>query len=323
MEFNFDDKSLTDPFHSENDLSLEEENSFELYHRNDLGSPRCDSKLLYDNEEDDLKPKDIPNLTQINDFVCFDNNLIDGKILEPLITGNVVSNGNKETPKQVNLINKATTISSNKSNSNSDCNSEFNSNPSIEIKTKTKANSFLGRKTKAERGKGEHSKYKEDNKVRKVKSYYLKFINEKANASLSPGHRKFLKIHPKVNENLNKKYNDELMKTKIEDIYSKNPINGRYSKKGINKDYNAVLVKEIYEKNEEKNVMQILKLTYIQFFDIFRKRYINKFKKDVLAKEIKNGEKEKDAKEYVEQLVKLIFGYEDWFKKKTPRTPRK
>ncbi len=218
MEFNFDDKSLTDPFHSENDLSLEEENSFELYHRNDLGSPRCDSKLLYDNEEDDLKPKDIPNLTQINDFVCFDNNLIDGKILEPLITGNVVSNGNKETPKQVNLINKATTISSNKSNSNSDCNSEFNSNPNIEIKTKTKANSFLGRKTKAERGKGEHSKYKEDNKVRKVKSYYLKFINEKVNASLSPGHRKFLKIHPKVNENLNKKYNDELMKTKIEDM---------------------------------------------------------------------------------------------------------
>ena len=144
MEFNFDDKSLTDPFHSENDLSLEEENSFELYHRNDLGSPRCDSKLLYDNEEDDLKPKDIPNLTQINDFVCFDNNLIDGKILEPLITGNVVSNGNKETPKQVNLINKATTISSNKSNSNSDFYSEFNSNPSIEIKTKTKANSFLG-----------------------------------------------------------------------------------------------------------------------------------------------------------------------------------
>ena len=142
MEFNFDDKSLTDPFHSENDLSLEEENSFELYHRNDLGSPRCDSKLLYDNEEDDLKPKDIPNLTQINDFVCFDNNLIDGKILEPLITGNVVSNVNKETPKQVNLINKATTISSNKSNSNSDCNSESNSNPSIEIKTKTKANSF-------------------------------------------------------------------------------------------------------------------------------------------------------------------------------------
>ena len=46
------------------------------------------------------------------------------------------------------------------------------------------------------------------------------------------------------------------METKIEDIYSKNPINGRYSKKGINKDYNAVLVKEIYEKNEEKNVMQ-------------------------------------------------------------------
>ena len=70
--------------------------------------------------------------------------MIDGKILEPLITGNVVSNVNKETPKQVNLINKATTTS-NKSNSNSDFYSEFNSNPSIEIKTKTKANSKYGK----------------------------------------------------------------------------------------------------------------------------------------------------------------------------------
>ena len=50
-----------------------------------------------------------------------------------------------------------------------------------------------------------------------------------------------------------------------------------------------------------------MNLTYIQFFDIFRKRYINKFKKDVLAKEIKNGEEENDAKKYMGNWLSLYL----------------
>ena len=159
--------------------------------------------------------------------------------------------------------------------------------------------------------------------MRRIKSYFLRFILEKTNSSLSPGHKKFLKIKPEVNENLNKRYNDELMKTKIKNIYTQNPINGRYSKKGISKYYNADLVKEIYEKNEEKNAMKILDSTYIQFFDVFRKYHIDRFKNDILKKETKNGEEEKEAEDYVDQLVKLIFNYEEWFEKKTPRSHKK
>ena len=133
----------------------------------------------------------------------------------------------------------------------------------------------------------------------------------------------FLKINPDVNENLNKKYNDELNKTKIRDIYRLNSINGRYSKKGISKDYNADLVREIYEKKEEKSAMKILDSTYIEYFDVFRKNHINRFKSDVLKKEMKNGEDEKVAKSYVDQLAKLVYGYEDWFEKKVPRSHKK
>ena len=217
------------------------------------------------------------------------------------------------------------------------------SNSSLEVKSKTKDNTLLGNKRKRnkEKGKnnaslgriskegkkkgkkGEHSKFKEDNEIRKIKSYYLKFITEKTNSSLSPGHKRFLKINPDVNENLNKKYNDDLNKTKIRDIYKLNSINGRYSKKGISKDYNADLVREIYEKNEEKSAMKILDSTYIEYFDVFRKNHINRFKSDVLEKEMKNGEDEKVAKSYVDELAKLVYGYEDWFEKKVPRSHKK
>ena len=49
------------------------------------------------------------------------------------------------------------------------------------------------------------------------------------NSSLSLGHKKFLKIDPKVNENLKADYNVELMEKPLKIIFEENPINGRYS----------------------------------------------------------------------------------------------
>jgi len=308
--------SFLDSFGGEEELPLEEniQDPFDQYHKHEM-TLNYFSRSLNENEEDELKPKNIPNLTQFNDFISYENDFPDRKQLEPIITGNTITKGKNETPNQIYPKNKGTTDTSNKSNSIS--------NTSFEAKTKNKKNTLLGRKRKEEKGKGEHSKFKDDNKMRRIKSYFLRFILEKTNSSLSPGHKKFLKIKPEVNENLNKRYNDELMKTKIKNIYTQNPINGRYSKKGISKYYNADLVKEIYEKNEEKNAMKILDSTYIQFFDVFRKYHIDRFKNDILKKETKNGEEEKEAEDYVDQLVKLIFNYEEWFGKKTPRSHKK
>ena len=54
-----------------------------------------------------------------------------------------------------------------------------------------------------------------------------------------------------------------------------------------------------------------------------RKNDLNKFKNEIINKEVKNGETREEAIKYVDELVKLLFDYEDWFDRKTPRTPRK
>ena len=211
--------SFLDSFDREDELPLEEniQDPFDQYHKHEM-TLNYFSRSLNENEEDELKPKNIPNLTQFNDFISYENDFPDRKQLEPIITGNTITKGKNETPNQIHPKNKETTNKSNKSNSIS--------NTSFKTKTKNKKNTLLGRKRKEEKGKGVHSKFKDDNKMRRIKSYFLRFILEKTNSSLSPGHKKFLKINPEVNENLNKRYNDELMKTKIKNIYTQNPING-------------------------------------------------------------------------------------------------
>ena len=159
--------------------------------------------------------------------------------------------------------------------------------------------------------------------MRKIKSYYIKYITENVNSSLSPEHKKFLKITPDVNENLNTNYNLDLMKKRIKEIYEENPINKRYSKKEIAQDYNKNLVEEIYSKNKETKAIRILNMTYIEYLDFMRKNDLNKFKNELRQKEIKNGESQQEANIYVNELVKLLMDYEGWFKRKTPRTSRK
>jgi hypothetical protein len=159
--------------------------------------------------------------------------------------------------------------------------------------------------------------------MRKVKSYYIKYITEIVNSSLSPDHKKFLKLAPYVNENLNINYNLDLMKKPIKEIYAENPINKRYSKKTIDKYYNRDLVEEIYDKNEETEAIRILDMTFFEYLDFMRKNDLNKFKQDLIQKEVKNGESQQEAIRYVNGLMMLLMDYEGWFKRKTPRTSRK
>ena len=168
---------------------------------------------------------------------------------------------------------------------------------------KKEPKSFLGRKTKGDTEEREHSKFKEDNQMRKIKSYFLKYIPDYVNSSLSFVHKRFLKIDKKVNQELKKDFNVELMDKKLKDIFIEFPICGRYSEAKNGENHNAELIKEIYENNEENN--------------------LEKFRDDILNKEIKNGEKESRAKMYVNQLVKLLFNYESWFTDKSARGPKK
>jgi hypothetical protein len=197
---------------------------------------------------------------------------------------------------------------------------------SIDILPKTEKKepkSFLGRKTKGDTEEREHSKFKEDNQMRKIKSYFLKYIPDYVNSSLSFVHKRFLKIDKKVNQELKKDFNVELMDKKLKDIFIEFPICGRYSEAKNGENHNAELIKEIYENNEETEAIEKLEQTYIQVLDCFRKNNLEKFRDDILNKEIKNGEKESKAKMYVNQLVKLLFNYESWFTDKSARGPKK
>ena len=177
----------------------------------------------------------------------------------------------------------------------------------------------LGRKCKRSREERKHNKYFDDNKMRKIKSYYLKFIPQYVNSSLPPDHPKFLKIGKDVNEELKKDYNVVLMNKTLSQIFTESPINGRYSNSKNDENHNAQLVETIYRENTETEAIEKLNKTYIEVLDIMRTKYLYQFKDDILSKEIRNGEDEKTAKNYVNQLVSLLYGYESWFKDKTAR----
>jgi hypothetical protein len=275
----------------------------------DLYSPPCSSRFnelllheIEEKEEDESKHPSLENLTEsIQDY----QNLINDE--KPL--SEVIEPKNKPAINHLNSILKET-----KNTSLTRDTPESSSG---------KDNKFLGRKRREDKGKGVHSKYKPDNQMRKIKSYFIKYTTDNINSSLSSEHKKVLRINPKVNENLNTKYNLDLNRKKVKDIIAENPINGRYSKEGIDKNYNKVIVKEIYEKKVETKAIKILNMTYIEYLDFMRKNDIDKFKHDLIKKEIKNGETEKEAIKYVDELVDLLMDYEGWFERKTPRTPRK
>ena len=280
----------------------------------DLFFPRCSSQfhefLLHEEEEEESRHPSLEDLTQ--SILDYQNLINDEKPLSQTILPILEQNNeskNKQVFNQINIIQKETTntslikVTSDRTNGN-------------DIK-------LLGRKKREDKGKGVHSKYKPDNQMRKIKSYYIKYITENVNSSLSPEHKKFLKITPTVNENLNTNYNLDLMKKRIKEIYAENPINKRYSKKEIDQDYKKDLVEEIYNKNEETKAIRILNMTYIKYLDFMRKNDLNKFKNELIQKEIKNGESREEAIRYVNGLVTLLMDYEGWFKIKTPRTSRK
>ena len=318
------DQSFSNYSINNNEISLEENNAVSLFNEQehqqcqipqdqDLFFPQLSSQyhefILHEEEEGSRHPS-LENLTQ--SILDYQNLINDEKPLSQTIQPVLEQNNepkNKQDFSQLNIIQKETTNTS-----------LTKPNPYSTIGNEIK---LLGRKRREDKGKGVHSKCKTDNQMRKIKSYYIKYITENVNASLSPEHKKFLKITPDVNEDLNTNYNLDLMKKLIKEIYVENPINKRYSKEEIELDYNKDLIEEIYRKNEETKAIRILNMTYIEYLVFMRKNDLNKFKNELLQKEIKNGESKQEAIRYVNELVMLLMDYEGWLKRKTPRTSRK
>lgn len=193
-----------------------------------------------------------------------------------------------------------------------------------------------------DRGKnGDHNRDSEDNKMRKIKSFFGKNLYIFIRDSLRDK-KEFLKLEIKINKNLKKDFNEKLFKKKIKDIYLEYDISDKYVH--YDKDINQKLIKKIYQEQTETAVIKILDLTYIEAFDIFRRKIIGKDIDPELKSKI-NGtgfldnkkfkdfecfigkirEEEKknsngDIEEYINDIKRLCIHFEDWFEKKVGRT---
>ena len=180
---------------------------------------------------------------------------------------------------------------------------------------------LLGRKKKGDEQEREHTKFSDDNKMRKIKTYFNHFIHNYVNSSLSPGHKKLLKINTNTNEKLKKELNVNLMKMKLKDIFTQYSVNRKSIKCKNGNKYNSEIIEDIYKNNIEKKAIERLNLSYIEILDIMRRYYLDEFKNDIFDKEIRNGEKEERAKTYVKEMVDLLFYFETWFANKASRNP--
>lgn len=197
---------------------------------------------------------------------------------------------------------------------------EFNNiniiNSYSENEEKKKSKTFLGRKKKDDDRPAQHTKLSIDNKIRKIKTYFMNFIHDKLNESLLNKYEEFRDINSEIKKNLNKEDNLALMEMTFKEIYLANSLSKRYNKYNQEQNNNKKLIKEIYEKKEETEVIKILDSKFIDLFKLFRINDIDKFYSDSLQKEKKKFKTIEEAENYVNELKELLFKYEKWFEPK-------
>ena len=186
-------------------------------------------------------------------------------------------------------------------------------------KAKNKSGKNLGRKRRSDEREANHTKYRSDNMMRKIKTYFMNFVHNYLNESLSFSHKTFLKINKKVNENLRKDFNTSLMKMTIKEIYEQYSISEKYGDYKKRKNLNQALIQEIFEKNREIETIKILNSKYIDLIIVLRTKFLDKFSSELIEKEIKLGETKEDALMYVNELKDLLINYEEWFENKNGR----
>ena len=189
----------------------------------------------------------------------------------------------------------------------------------VEIKSNPKEilNKKRGRKNKGidnQRDSEEevHSKEKEDNKMKKIRTHLIEFIVKKLNDSLIDKSYKFYKIDKLVIENLKIDLNLKLNQRTLLDIFLNEKINGRYKRFS-----NKYLVKKLVEEKKEEETLNLLKLKFIEMINIIKNNYLDEFFNTIEQKEIIIGNTNLD--EYMKSLKEIFLGYENWFKNKRGR----
>ena len=174
-----------------------------------------------------------------------------------------------------------------------------------------------GRKKKEVLDKGNHTKFIDDNMMRKIKCHFFNNVNNILNDSLIDKSKTFLKLDNFINENLKRNYNMELMNKTFKDIYQNSKISNKYKKK--NDENNRQLIEKIYLEKKEIETMKILDKTYIQLFDELIENKLDEFCAEILKKEEKNGLPYEQSSIFLEKMKKLCNNYKSWFESKRGR----
>ena len=159
-----------------------------------------------------------------------------------------------------------------------------------------------------------HGKNHEDNKMRKIKTHLMDQIVIILNNSLNDKTTLFYKIDKKINENLKKDFNMQLMEKTIANIFSETPISSKY-KKNVDTLYNKKKIQKIFDENIEYNTINLLQKNFLEMLKFIRKNNLNEFLNSIRKKENKNP----NVEEYLSSIKELFFNYENWFDLKKGR----
>ena len=188
----------------------------------------------------------------------------------------------------------------------------------FEVKTKIK----YGRKLKTSMDQGKHTKYSYDNVLRKIKvKFHKKIVNYINSIILSKYRNKTKTLNPlagEISKDNRIKFNVNLLNSKLKDIFSTSKINGKF--RSLDKFYNKNVIDTIYKENI-KELIDILEMTYLEVFKIFRD--INETQKlpgfekyDSVIRELQS--KKEDA-EYIGRISSMIMNFENYYLNKNPR----
>ena len=203
----------------------------------------------------------------------------------------------------------------------------------IKEKIKPQNGNKRGRKRKGESGKGKHSKKEKDNIIRKIKVHFFRYVKETLNKAIKDKRHKFKNVPYYIISKSSKEFNTDLMNLTIKEIYEESfKYVDKYKEKNYKRNKWAL---EYFSKEEnevnEKEVINLLNLNFIQFFDIFRKEYlptfldeINPLSKNKKPNNNKKGESnvdekidEEDVNQYLTKVENICNNFETLFLNKT------
>ena len=178
-----------------------------------------------------------------------------------------------------------------------------------------------GRPSKNLNSKSDHTKYSNDNILRKIKVKFfqklMKYINGKIKSKYNGIIQKLLPLKGEVSQNNTIKFNIQLLNTKLKDIFSTIEINKKF--RLYKENYNKNVIDTIY-KNNIRELIEIFELTFLEIFNIFKDENETKFndfeKLNTVVEEIKY--KENDSY-YAELFKNMAMNFENNYLEKTAR----